>query len=594
MNIQSHKIPATVLPVAFVISVFLLFFTVSISYKQFQSVNESEKLVLHSHKVQIELQQLQSSITDAETSQRGYLLTHDSVFLQPFRDAIVKVNHSFYFLKVMTLDNQQQQKNLNSLHSLIIQRFDKLEYVLKRSRYEFPNSDFVKVQLLLGKKIMDNIRNQIAKMIAAEMQLLKDRELNYLREINLSPLTFLLSALVSLIIFIVAYNTINKDIANLRKINNELLITQQSFEHAEQIAEISYWNWNIESNSLTYSRNQYRLLGCEPFEFEPTVEKFMEFVHPDDHSIIIEGNQKVLTESTPSVAYFRIIRKDGELRYFKSIGKIITDNYKKKIIIGINADITEQFLSDKLLKEKLNDLELSNNELSAFNHVASHDLQEPLRKIQILISRIKEKDFHTISLKGQEYFSRIQVAANRMQKLIDDLLIFSRTNKADKVLALSDLNTLLANSIQELTQIIEEKNAIINSSQLPTIDVIAFQIQQLFSNLIGNSLKYCKPNLIPVIKINSKIISGNDIPDSWKTSTKQFYAISISDNGIGFEAQYAENIFILFQRLHSNTEIPGTGIGLAICKKIIENHKGYITASSNPNEGATFTFFLPV
>ena len=594
MNIQSHKIPATVLPVAFVISVFLLFFTVSISYKQFQSVNESEKLVLHSHKVQIELQQLQSSITDAETSQRGYLLTHDSIFLQPFRDAIVKVNHSFYFLKVMTLDNQQQQKNLNSLHSLIIQRFDKLEYVLKRSRYEFPNSDFVKVQLLLGKKIMDNIRSQIAKMIAAEMQLLKDRELNYLREINLSPLTFLLSALVSLIIFIVAYNTINKDIANLRKINNELLITQQSFEHAEQIAEISYWNWNIESNSLTYSRNQYRLLGCEPFEFEPTVEKFMEFVHPDDHSIIIEGNQKVLTESTPSVAYFRIIRKDGELRYFKSIGKIITDNYKKKIIIGINADITEQFLSDKLLKEKLNDLELSNNELSAFNHVASHDLQEPLRKIQILISRIKEKDFHTISLKGQEYFSRIQVAANRMQKLIDDLLIFSRTNKADKVLALSDLNTLLANSIQELTQIIEEKNAIINSSQLPTIDVIAFQIQQLFSNLIGNSLKYCKPNLIPVIKINSKIISGNDIPDSWKTSTKQFYAISISDNGIGFEAQYAENIFTLFQRLHSDTEIPGTGIGLAICKKIIENHKGYITASSNPNEGATFTFFLPV
>ena len=594
MNIQSHKISAMVLPVAFVISVFLLFFTVSISYKQFQSVNESEKLVLHSHKVQIELQQLQSSITDAETSQRGYLLTHDSIFLQPFRDAIVKVNHSFYFLKVMTLDNQQQQKNLNSLHSLIIQRFDKLEYVLKRSRYEFPNSDFVKVQLLLGKKIMDNIRSQIAKMIAAEMQLLKDRELNYLREINLSPLTFLLSALVSLIIFIVAYNTINKDIANLRKINNELLITQQSFEHAEQIAEISYWNWNIESNSLTYSRNQYRLLGCEPFEFEPTVEKFMEFVHPDDHSIIIEGNQKVLTESTPSVAYFRIIRKDGELRYFKSIGKIITDNYKKKIIIGINADITEQFLSDKLLKEKLNDLELSNNELSAFNHVASHDLQEPLRKIQILISRIKEKDFHTISLKGQEYFSRIQVAANRMQKLIDDLLIFSRTNKADKVLALSDLNTLLANSIQELTQIIEEKNAIINSSQLPTIDVIAFQIQQLFSNLIGNSLKYCKPNLIPVIKINSKIISGNDIPDSWKTSTKQFYAISISDNGIGFEAQYAENIFTLFQRLHSDTEIPGTGIGLAICKKIIENHKGYITASSNPNEGATFTFFLPV
>ena len=167
----------------------------------------------------------------------------------------------------------------------------------------------------------------------------------------------------SLSIFVLAFFKIRKDVSDLKRINNELLITQASFQHAEQIAQISYWWWDVNKNKLYYSDNQYRLLGVEPNSFEPTIEKYLEFVHPEDWHIITEGGKKVMESVTPSIAYFRVIRKDGETRYFKSIGKIISDNYDNKVLIGINADITEQYLKDKILEERLFDLERSNNEL---------------------------------------------------------------------------------------------------------------------------------------------------------------------------------------------------------------------------------------
>ena len=576
----------------FVISIFTLFFLVSITYRQIQSRNESEELVLHSKNVHIELEQLVSYIKDAETGQRGFLLTRDSIFLQPYFGALDKANDNINSLKNLVSDNKEQLQNLDTLSDLVNKRFIRLEKVLKENP-ETLSFNSLKVNLRIGKNIMDKIRHLTDKMIDIEIQLLHKRELEHAYDIKLSPILFLLTAFFSLLVFIGAFYIINRDIKGLKKVNNQLLLTHETFEHAEEIANISNWCWNIEANILSYSNNQYRLLGCEPHEFEPTVEKFNEFVHPDDRHIIEEGSKNVLTQSKPSIAFFRVIRKDGAVRYFKSMGKMMTDNYGKKILIGINADITEQYLKDKILEEKLFDLERSNNELSAFNHVASHDLQEPLRKIQTFISRIIEKDFSILPEKTKEYFSRIQIAAGRMQKLIDDLLLYSRANKVDTVVEPTDLNVVLENSKQEFAQIIEEKNAIIQSSELPTLNVIPFQIQQLFNNLIGNSLKYSKPIIAPVITIKSKIVLGKEIPNTLVDAEKKFYKITIADNGIGFEQEYADKIFTLFHRLHQDQQYSGTGIGLTICKKIVENHKGFITAQGIPNAGSVFSIFLP-
>jgi len=174
-------------------------------------------------------------------------------------------------------------------------------------------------------------------------------------------------------------------------------------------------------------------LGCEPNSFEANLENFLKHVHPEDYSYVVENITKMeKIENTPPFNY-RIIKTNGEIRYLSGIARLLTDRMGNKIIIGVTNDITAEYLATQLIEERNRELEANNKELSAFNYVASHDLQEPLRKIQTFISRIEEKEADKFSDSGKEYMSRIQNAADRMRLLIDDLLQFSRTNKTEKV-----------------------------------------------------------------------------------------------------------------------------------------------------------------
>jgi light-regulated signal transduction histidine kinase (bacteriophytochrome) len=303
--------------------------------------------------------------------------------------------------------------------------------------------------------------------------------------------------------------------------------------------------------------------------------------------------QGILEKKKLPFIYYKILRPDHEIRYFKSTGKLLTDQQGSKILLGINFDITDEHLLNIELQERNRELEKSNKELASFNHVASHDLQEPLRKIQTFISRVSEADKAVVSNSTREYLAKIEISAKRMRVLIDDLLLFSRTNTTKKEFIKSNLNELLQNAESDLTEIINEKKAVITATKLPKLSVIPYQIEQLFINLIGNSLKYSRPNSIPEIKIESEKILSADYPDLLDQSIKKFHKITLTDNGMGFDPQFKETIFVLFQRLHSKTDYPGTGIGLAICKKIVENHRGYILADSVLNEGSEFTVFLP-
>jgi|GEM_PF-494104 len=270
-------------------------------------------------------------------------------------------------------------------------------------------------------------------------------------------------------------------------------------------------------------------------------------------------------------------------------------------VLVIARDISETIKNEELLihlneslTAKNTELERSNTELASFNHVASHDLQEPLRKIQTFISRIIDKDEINLSEKGMEYFRKIQASAGRMQKLIDDLLTFSRTNKADQQHETIDLNVLIEIVQRELSQNIEEKNAVIEVDRFPVIEGISFQFHQLFMNLIGNALKYSRPDVPPHIALRCEEVVAGNYEFLHAPADKDYYKLTVSDNGIGFEQQYARQIFDLFQRLHGKTEYSGTGIGLTICKKIVENHNGYIMAEGEPGKGSVFTVFLPV
>lgn len=582
------------LKIIFALSFFILIFISSVSYKHTIALDESTALLVHSYKIRIRLEQVLSYLKDAETGQRGFIISNDSVFLQPYISCRQKVDESFIILKALTANDKQQQSNLDSLHQLINLRFALLAYSLRMASEKGLNKILLDENMFTGKKVMDKIRTQINKMSDLENRYFREQQVKYEHEISFTPLFSLLFLLFSLTVFFFSYVKINKDFFVLRKSDKKLLITTESIKQAEVIGEFGISQWDIETNEIIYSDNLYKLLGFEPQSFEPTVENYLKFVHPDDRYIVADGTKVLVNDSKTDPRYYRIIRKDGALRYFMSMGKFISDNNGRKMYLGIIKDITPFHLSNLELEERNRELEQNNKELASFNHIASHDLQEPLRKIQTFISRISENELLTMSDTGKNYFAKVQASVNQMRKLIDDLLLFSRTNKTEKKFEKTDLNFLLEDVNQELSQDIEEKNAVIQCAKLPVLNVIPFQIKQLFVNLIGNSLKYSKPGISPVIIIDCEEVTGNEYPNLKIDRYKKYYKISVTDNGLGFEQQYAENIFILFHRLHHKNEYPGSGIGLSICKKIAENHNGFISAEGKPDIGSTFNVFFPI
>ncbi len=270
-----------------------------------------------------------------------------------------------------------------------------------------------------------------------------------------------------------------------------------------------------------------------------------------------------------------------------TVGIIITDFTEKKK--------NEQTILDyqRDLESKNGELVESNKELASFAYIASHDLQEPLRKIQMFANRILEKEFDVLSENGQDHFKRMQVAAKRMQTLIEDLLMYSRTNTLERKLISTDLNKIIADVKEDLMDDLQQKDALLITESMCEAKVIPFQFRQLLYNLISNSLKFSKPKFPPVINIKSEMGNAKTFHLESNTSEDSYCHISVQDNGIGFEPQYKEKIFELFQRLHNKTEYSGTGIGLAIVKKIVENHNGVITARSKLDHGTTFDIYIP-
>ena len=253
----------------------------------------------------------------------------------------------------------------------------------------------------------------------------------------------------------------------------------------------------------------------------------------------------------------------------------------------------ELVFQNKEKEKRAAELGIANKELESFTYISSHDLQEPLRKIQIFATRLIADESKNLSDKGKEYILRMQDAANRMQVLITDLLAYSRTTTSERKFEKSDLNAIIESVKKDFAETIAEKKAIIKVNEMCDADIIPFQFRQLMHNIIGNALKFSKPDLPPHILIKSRIIKGSKVNNQNLLPEKDYCHITITDNGIGFEPQYKDHIFELFKRLHDKEKITGTGIGLTIVKKIAENHNGVVTATSELNKGATFDIYIP-
>lgn len=257
--------------------------------------------------------------------------------------------------------------------------------------------------------------------------------------------------------------------------------------------------------------------------------------------------------------------------------------------IATYQDITDLETTTQKMLEYTRKLERSNRELVDFAYVASHDLQEPLRKIEAFGDRLVKKYASLLPEEGRMFVDRMQSAASRMRQLINDLLSYSRVTTAAAPFARIALNDVLSGVLSDLQIRIEETRATVEVGDLPTIEADAMQMRQLFQNLIGNALKFRRKDVDPVVRITAELNDGAGLPQPAPAVT-----IRIADNGIGFDPQFKEQIFVIFQRLHSRTEYEGTGIGLATCRKIVERHMGLIDAMGVPGEGSTFVLTLPI
>lgn len=341
--------------------------------------------------------------------------------------------------------------------------------------------------------------------------------------------------------------------------------------------------------------------------FESNGEKeWKEIVHPDDYENINSHWAASLTTGAVYRCDVRLKSKESEYRWHTVIGEPVRDienkivkwvggftdiHHEKKFTQALELKVKQR---TKELAKKNIDLENMNKELQSFAYISSHDLQEPLRKIQTFASRIKEKEENNLSEQGKNYFNRMQEAANRMQTLIQDLLAYSRTNIEERKFEKTHLGKIIDEVKEDLSEELKEKFATIEATELCDANIIPFQFRQLLHNLIGNALKFSNPAQPPHIKINSKIVNGLKLEIDNFLPFKNYCHISVTDNGIGFEPQFSNKIFEIFQRLHAMTDYKGTGIGLAIVKKIVDNHNGFVTATGETNKGATIDIYIPV
>jgi signal transduction histidine kinase/CHASE3 domain sensor protein len=577
-----------VIKIALGTSILLIVYFTFTFFNQMQNLGSSVDSMSASTRRLAELQRVLSVVAINESSVRSFIITGDSTYLtKRFNDRSVLEPQLRKLSKF-----KSKRFHYDSLETLINRRYALFDEVLSLYKNSPEKKKSLAYVMAVSDTVTDRIEAYVAHSLESESSIVEHSAINHSYEIRTSIITSFLLVVIALFIILVSLVRISSDLRDMKKQSDELKFLNYTFNNAEKIAGISHWKYNVRARSYTFSDNFYNLIGVNPETFEPSIENVVPYLHPDDRDSVVAAYTDSLINKKPTSLIFRIYRKTGEMRYIKSVSSFTENSQGDLVKIGVNYDITDQYQNTASLEENNRHLRQVNAELESFNNIVSHDLQEPMRKIQMFVSRIDENEYESLTTTGRDYFERIRALANRMQTLMIDLINYSRAVKGDKAFVKTDLKAVIDEVKNELALNIEEAGAKIMVGDLPSAYVIPFQIQQLFVNLVSNSLKFAREGAVPDIEISREKIAEGQRHGDLAFSDKDYYRIVVADKGIGFKQEFAEKIFQLFRRLDKDA-YRGTGIGLAICKRVVENHDGYIFAEGNEGTGARFIIYLP-
>lgn len=387
-------------------------------------------------------------------------------------------------------------------------------------------------------------------------------------------------------------HTVARDVTERNQMEEALRQSEEQYRDLYENANDIIYTLDLDGNFTSANKAAERLFGYSREELMKMNRK--DIVAPD-HLHIGPGmvERRLAGEEIPNYCG-DIIARDGRRLTIETSVRLLYRDGMPVGIQGIARDITERKLAEEQLKQFAEKLETSNRELEGFAYIASHDLQEPLRKIQAFGDRLKAKCGHTLNREAFDYLDRMQGAAKRMQTLVIDLLKLSRVTTRARPFIRVDLSQIVKEVVSDLELQIEQTGGTVKTGYLPTIEADPTQMRQLFQNLIGNALKFHRPGDSPIVKVEDDLLCERDKRAGRDKEPAEFCRIIIEDNGIGFDEKYIDRIFAPFQRLHGRSEYDGTGIGLTVCQKIAQRHNGTIFAESTPGDGARFVISLPM
>jgi len=567
-----------------------------LSIQSTRSFINTAEWVSRTHRVLETHESMLRHLMEAESAARGYLITGDELMLDFFQQASAEGINDAEALRLLLTDQPVQGIRLKNIQRRMQRKLQTLRELIDLRGKEGAPSVLKRFSTMGQEGSTLELRSLMAEFEREEQSLLDQRS-GRTNEIGVETMgRILLGSGVTITLLLIAVALILRDIAARRRA--ETLLAQERNLLRNLIDAIPdhiyvkdlqgrYLLDNISHRRFLNVADSDHLTGRTVFDFFP---KELAAIYDADDQSVFQSGTPILNREEPAVS------AGGQLVWL-STSKVPLRSVSGVQLIGlvcVSSDISERKLAEEKLRVFAAQLERSNAELRDFASVASHDLQEPLRKIQAFADRLRLKCADALDEQGIDYLDRMQNAAGRMQTLIQDLLTLSYVTSRAQPFAQVDLGQVIQGVLSDLEVRIEQDGAKIEVGAMPTIDADPVQMRQLFQNLLSNALKFHKPGQPPEVTVSARVFPSPEPQSAQAGPGEEICQIVVADNGIGFEEQFVEQVFTLFQRLHPRQEYEGTGIGLAVCRKIAHRHGGSIVAKSEKGQGATFIIKLPV